>query len=468
MKKNALLGLTVLVSLCLMLFACRKDIRNYIENKTEGSSVQLESAKIWRLQNLAYGENLKNTSILKPIWSDSWTIRSSKGHQLLIVPAPEHYVRNKDLSIRRFFVFRTEHDETVSGQIVELLGRKFNVEENLDNLLANYEETKITNFNGSVYVYDINYQKVRSATYLKGQKTESFSSIVSARADNKSFSVARPSSTNGLCATVYPIKNGWPLIPCDNAQVISIADYTYDSYGCILRITLTYVNHTCPGQSTSPGTSSGSASSSSGTTSPEYGGGGSTINVDVSNICIAYQVTHALEANNAIKDMLEQEFLFSGLDRTLNISDVNNLADTVMGNTNGYNNTINITLNENKLPGRSNEYILATVYHEILHGYMDLKLTKDSQGRFIVPNDHNTMATSYVATMTGALQTAFPSLSTNEAWALAWGGLENTTLFNSNLLTDTQRADIKAINSRHSKTPPSGTTAMGTFCNYNF
>lgn len=235
------------------------------------------------------------------------------------------------------------------------------------------------------------------------------------------------------------------------------------------------MDFTCPagvstgqGSGQGGGSGSGSGSGTGAGDNPPYGGGTSIITSDCSNLCIAYQVTHALEANNSIKTMLEQEFLFNNQDRQLNFNDVTNLADTVMGITNGYNNTINISFNENILPQKSNEYILATVYHEILHGYMNVTLAKDSNGRFIIPNDHNTMATNYVAAMTGALKTAFPSLGDNEAWALSWGGLEKTTLFNSTLLTNTQRAQIKEINNRHQKTPPNGATKLGTFCTTNF
>lgn len=53
------------------------------------------------------------------------------------------------------------------------------------------------------------------------------------------------------------------------------------------------------------------------------------------------------------------------------------------------------------------------------------------------------------------------SLSTEEARALSWGGLQNTTLHPSNLIAN-QRAQIVDINNRHkSKTAPDN---LGTYC----
>ncbi len=71
MKKNVLVGLTLFFSLCLVLFACRKDIDNFVKGREAPASMQLEAAKIWRLQHL---EGNSNRKILTPHWKYAWTV----------------------------------------------------------------------------------------------------------------------------------------------------------------------------------------------------------------------------------------------------------------------------------------------------------------------------------------------------------------------------------------------------------
>lgn len=151
-------------------------------------------------------------------------------------------------------------------------------------------------------------------------------------------------------------------------------------------------------------------------------------------------------------------------DHDVDFYDVTNLPDNTDGTTRGENETtFRIELNANTLPHKSKEYILATVYHEILHAYLYSQYTRDGLGKFIMPDHHSTMADSYISLMTTALKTAFPNISNPEAWALSWGGLEETPFYTTELTSD-QRLEIESINKKHKKSEE-GTVRLGTYCN---
>ncbi len=175
MKRNAILNPIFIISGCLLLFACGKDIVNSINERRNPGSHMLESAGAWHLQHLQLPVNDK--SYLSPIWKDSWV--SENDRSLLIVPAPEHNVNNPNFSIRRFLIFRVSGNKVVDGRIVEFLGEKYNVNDNIDLLVKQYDSTNIPNFNGAVLQYDVNYNFITSAHYSNGMKDKSTVRIIS-------------------------------------------------------------------------------------------------------------------------------------------------------------------------------------------------------------------------------------------------------------------------------------------------
>ncbi|RZK36603.1 MAG: hypothetical protein EOO90_27055 [Pedobacter sp.] len=184
----------------------------------------------------------------------------------------------------------------------------------------------------------------------------------------------------------------------------------------------------------------------------------------VKNPCLKAQTSLALNAKTTIRTMLNNIFggtvKFEDLD--LIIKDTTSLAsdiDAQMRRLSGI--EYEISLNQNKLPNASKEYIVSTIYHEILHAFMESKLAKGSDGKYII-DQHQQMATDYVILMTEALQIAFPGLSNNEAWALSWGGLEKTPFYTT-ILTDAQRIQITSLNDKHKN--KSAADKLGTYCN---
>jgi hypothetical protein len=159
--------------------------------------------------------------------------------------------------------------------------------------------------------------------------------------------------------------------------------------------------------------------------------------------------------------VLIQTIFGANVHYNLLIDQVGNLADNQDAvELSGTATTIGIALNGNVLPNASQQYIFATLLHEGLHAYMD------SQGFDI--NQHEQMATTYINTMASILMSVYPSMSRDDAYGLAWGGLEKTSAFINHDSTDPNQAYLPSneaqINAQYrAPLQPGG---KGNSCNY--
>lgn len=139
-----------------------------------------------------------------------------------------------------------------------------------------------------------------------------------------------------------------------------------------------------------------------------------------------------------------------------------------------------IELNPWVLQNATKEYILVTMLHEAIHSYIDYwynqYLTKaiDSstfKSRFpifwnykqilkdpVEIAQHNTMAENYITTMKDAIKSYNPNATDTAAVALAWGGLQQTTVWKTK--SDTTNIINMNLNSRDA--------TLNKFFTYNF
>ena len=89
------------------------------------------------------------------------------------------------------------------------------------------------------------------------------------------------------------------------------------------------------------------------------------------------------------------------------------------GSSGGYR-TVGITLNTNELQNASKEYIAATILHEVVHGIFLIK------NKNPLIDDHNEMGSFYITYMADALRELYPTISSDDAKALAWGGVHES------------------------------------------
>ncbi|MBB6111798.1 hypothetical protein SAMN05421821_11479 [Mucilaginibacter lappiensis] len=173
MKKRTLSFITVLFSLCLLIFACRKEINNLVVNDHPNVSADLlESAKIWNekivAQSAAINQKTENFVTLKPQWKDSWTIDSKPGTKFIAVPTIEDHVSNRSINIRRLYVFEANNNQITDGKIIEFVGFNYPVDHELDNLIKNFHSNTIVGFNGAIIQCDLNFRWTEGAVYENG------------------------------------------------------------------------------------------------------------------------------------------------------------------------------------------------------------------------------------------------------------------------------------------------------------
>lgn len=175
----------------------------------------------------------------------------------------------------------------------------------------------------------------------------------------------------------------------------------------------------------------GTSSNSSGSNSVK------TITIDISDPCIKDAVDMATNKN--LQNYIQTTFnkLFSGSEQfTVYIED-GILANNVFGaakpinKSNGYWD-IQITLNKNLLKGASKEIMVATLYHEMIHGMFDAnKVQNNDPLSWNEKFQHQIMSSSYVERISIGLMEVFPNLVKEDADALAWGGLSGTLIWES-------------------------------------
>jgi hypothetical protein len=171
-----------------------------------------------------------------------------------------------------------------------------------------------------------------------------------------------------------------------------------------------------------------------------------TIINNVSNPCIRQQVDNAIAESvaNEISTLVRNIYNINEI-INLEFNQANYLDPEVDAITDGYRTSsgslfIDITFNENILPTASKEYIMTTIYHELLHAVLFYNGIPTGQ-------QHEPMANQYISALTASLIEHFPNLNMNDAIRLSWGGLQGTAAWNN--LSSSQQAAILVTNQAH-------------------
>ncbi|WP_029288883.1 hypothetical protein [Pedobacter sp. R20-19] len=235
---------------------------------------------------------------------------------------------------------------------------------------------------------------------------------------------------------------------------------------CKWMISGEYVGSECQSSGNDGGYNGGSGNTG-GQEGGGSGSGGDNSNKEiidsVKNPCLKASLSLAISngINNQITGYMNSTFGTSS-QKNLTFYQSSTLASQDDGITNGSQYDINIYLNSNTLPSYSKEYTIATIYHEVLHAYLNSLFQPNSNGQtFInIPNQHEYMATNYVTVISSALTSKFPEISSYDAWGLAWGGLQETSLWD--VLTESDKQQIIDINKNYSNR---GSLKKGDYCN---
>ncbi|TBO41125.1 hypothetical protein [Pedobacter kyonggii] len=476
--KQYLFALTLLLATTVIIYSCKKDKHNDL------SISEIENLKhLYKTMNT----NNLNTNLLASLNPKWETIKESKIGDTLIYEAD--FDNPKGVFISRYDINPEQGKELFSKNLFKLLFIK-NLKNNVtkgyymsiisDNKIDLHDMhfRNVGEFSGDINFYSLN------GTFLNGWKYQHGKTTTFRRIKNTQKTLQMgigPDKFSQSCSIF-----GYPVY----ATICFEREGSYEA--CFPKLTGYSYSISCSGAgggqyeevdvepvdgSPDPYVDCNGNVNGSAIEIPNCGCIGGTTGLEsceqreiidsVKNQCIKAQLANALSAKTTIRNMLNETFGGTVQFESLNLTftDVTTLPDNISGDAGRASATsiyFDIRLNANKLPGYSQEYILSTIYHEILHAYMFSKLTMGSDGKYNISTQHEDMANKYLILMTGALKIAFPNISSQDAWALSWGGLEGTNLYTSKL-TQEQRDAINEVNGKYMN--KSTSPKQGTYCN---
>ncbi|MBB5624119.1 hypothetical protein HDE69_005216 [Pedobacter cryoconitis] len=470
-KLYALKKLSLLVSLILFLHSCKKEIPLSVDKQSKFPTVTVDEGRNWVKNNkptLSIGnENWKKANIVE-------SANNEKGNNLLRVPINETLLEDKTWIIRDL-IFQKDSLGQVVCDVYKIIPNADYISKKAGkNRSATFKREFIDNndFTGQILLFTIDNQLIRGRKYVNG-KLE-FELEKKRRRNYGALMSGNPTSTElGAPETCNDPNDG-----CRNEKGGG-GDYSWVNQLEEVNITApakTTPNYTPPsyfGGNIPPGDIYN-------VSKPGGGGGGSDgsnpVTIEkrdtssyVKNPCIGTALSLALNKNvkNEVKLLMTNTFL-AGHEFNLSFYDFpfNNTKNTeAYTGFSSLSNRHNITIsfNTNTMPNHSQEYNVATVYHEILHAYFDILYGVPEPGNpMLVPDHHEYIADNYVNMLTKDLMSIFPNLSESDARNLSWGGLQNTNIY-KRLLPATQNEIIR-INTLYSTKSTNPAISKGTYC----
>jgi hypothetical protein len=160
------------------------------------------------------------------------------------------------------------------------------------------------------------------------------------------------------------------------------------------------------------------------------------------NPCLKATLDMVLHNTNIINEMSQmlRNFGFSTNIKII-FEESSQLSSKRLGEfrNNQNNNTYKILLDVTNLPHYSKEVIVATIYHEVLHAQLEYKFHENDV------QDHERMATEFLAIAGNSLLNQFSSMNEDTAKALVFSGLKNTQIYqNLNQETRNQMYEIES------------------------
>lgn len=452
MKKALTLSTIFIMVLSLFVLSCRKDFDEYFNENSPDKTV-LEDAKIFFASHAIMtsypkdgnerlmsknGRQNKVFIKLSPLWKKAKTIQR-KSEEFIVVPTLDVKFENKKYNIIRVFLFKRKNNVIKSGEIIEVISQ-VGSNADFDEVIKQFDQERIDQFTGVVLKYDINYFLLESRYYKDGIKEHKLGKIQSFESSKNGAEIKGngTESNEQQCTAFYLITD------------IYYSDGSYEQ-------TREYLNTVCwdiPGGCTAD--------------CSVYDGGGGSAGGNSSNVtnntvepCLKNSVDFALSANvsNAITAYMYSTF---GSYSQKNLNFVSGALPTSRyADTEGSWSNLTVTLNNQNLPGYSKEFQVAVIFHEILHAYLIAAYGPATNGHLNIPNQHEYMITNYVNTVTNALTTTFPNLSSGDATGLALIGLQNTSLYT--LFSPAQVQSTQ--NSQQAYMGTNADTKKGTYCN---
>ncbi|MGX5818404.1 hypothetical protein ACWKWU_09425 [Chitinophaga lutea] len=451
MKKRSLLVLAAFAGLCLILYACSKELRHPPDQRESASSVVTLAAKQWYAGHTAApltAAQKRTPRRLNPLWQKGWMVEGADRTHYFVVPAPERRVNNKDLSIRRFFVFETDGDAVKAGYITELIGVKYDVEKNLDLLLRNHKSNGIDGFTGSIFTYDLNYRALNKKTFGAPAGKKARGEIQMIRRGDQN---ARKAGTTGNAHCWPPIPNliGFPDVADDCVINIYIETW-WDGDGCAQIVNYYYISHTCPPMPEDPGEPDPEPGGEVGN-NPPYGNVFTYVrgmDTDMQSMCYnnMFRILRESQGNWHREVSVLANSLMSTLTLDIYIhfhegswaGDYDGAGTLLIGASGTHGRVdLNVTIGTYGLQYASKE-ILASY---MIHGCMDALL--DAFNAWPTVNNDDVWAYDYVVGHYTSLLEMFWNMPIGDAEKMGWRGLESTHYYAQDMIDNPGEMDAR-------------------------
>jgi len=301
----------------------------------------------------------------------------------------------------------------------------------MNDIIANYKNSKVLDLTGAIFEYNLNYFRLTTEVIKQGKRTGVTASLhyLPLKQTNVSGKVAM-----GYYDTGLPDANG--------CQKLWYCEGYSDGITCYNQ---GYLTSNCDPSNPNP-TGSDSGYDSSGA---YQSGGGSyagnppppaIVTNNIQDPClksmvdaaitrdINYDLTHSMDNIFNTNTKFNLNFIdgpFYNNDGSINyttqgFTHKNGSVSNLNGRTIVTSMTLDIKLNSNTLPKASQEFTSAIILHEALHAYFQVTGQID---------DHNVMVTNYIPWFESTLHTMYPLITPGDIEALAYSGLTDSQAF---------------------------------------
>jgi len=497
MKKILFYFLASISLFFILLFsACKKNIQDAPYNpETIKNGLSVTEARKWyeqipRVSLRTTTNNKANFNIRTPNWEKTIQSQDSNYYVIelpvLFEKTPGFTFTNlneksnpeKANDAARLLILKNKNTGTMRSALMHIVSDNGNS----DNISSYGKINK--NFSGFVFFTNLDGTFINGYKYEKGKITGKTSKSSGLKKTSKrigltgALSVEAPPDP-GICTTVTVTLYTRTCTYYPNGEVNCTAWHEEDSWD----------ETSCTGGSSgggTGGTGGGNSYIQYNQQAPNPLNNNQDIIDSLKNHPCAQEILKQLPSLNQEVDSILQKIFGANEDVNLTFSVDNSLTkDSLDGYTKFPGGSASffdskIELNPWVLENSTKEYILVTMLHEAIHSYIDYwynqYLTKqiDSttfKNRFPIFWDykktlkdpveiaqHNAMANNYINTMTNAIKSYNPNASNEAAEALAWGGLQETTVWKSK--TDTTTVIDINMNSRN--------VNLNKFSQYNF
>jgi hypothetical protein len=333
----------------------------------------------------------------------------------MIVPTPGKETGNPDNSVSRVYIYASSKNKVLTGRIMEFWGKRYNVADNLTQLITDYYNSRPTQgFTGGIYEYSLDYKYINGSIFKDGEKLNARSTVFHAKGNQLSTQTTMSKSKlkvntviDGVNYVPDPMMPPLGTVPANCTVYYETDEYYSQGNGGEMRLTdvvEVYIGTKCTVEAGNSSGASGNGSSSGDSNddpanNPDFGcytgelfanNSPNKLSYDIRprvNLCLG-KLLQKIKAYAQIWDkinstfgcppesnsMLVQNIIYdiaTTPDHRLTFDEQNLGKDNHDNLINAESRGSTITMNEDYLNTATNLSVARTIIHEIVHLYFD-------------------------------------------------------------------------------------------------